>query len=755
MKTDMTIRVLFLTLMMLGSGPGYAANEDELLLPEKAFSLKASVIDANTVRAEWTIASGYYQYRNKFKLQSDTKGVRLGTAVFPKGKIKKDEFFGEVEVYRNKVAVDIPLIRDAGAPAAIKLTTISQGCADIGVCYPPLTQKIALTLPAAATSSKPGNALSTIANLGDSLGLGNAGEEFLEPDKAFAFIADITDANTVTARWDIADGYYMYRDKLKVTLKEGPGVKLGKVVLPKGKIKHDEFFGKQEVYYQQAQVKVPLIRSANSAQDIKLHFSYQGCAESGICYPPINKTVALNLSAAGEASVATAITPSASVPEVISEQDSIAQALAGDSTLLIILTFFGFGLLLSFTPCVFPMIPILSSIIVGQGEDLTTRRAFIMSLTYVLAMALTYTIAGVIAGYFGKNLQATFQNPWILGSFSGVFVLLAMSMFGFYDIQLPARLQSKLSDLSNRQQGGSLIGVGIMGLLSALIVGPCVAPPLAGALIYIGQTGNAVLGGMALFALSMGMGMPLLAIGTSAGKILPRAGDWMNAIKAVFGVMLLAVAIWMLERILPGEIVVLLWAMLIIISAIYMGALQNLPSDALGWTKLWKGIGVIMLTYGVLLLIGVSSGSTNLLRPLENLGAATGHSGATTVAATHTSFKQIKGVDGLQQALADASAQGRPVMLDFYADWCIECKRMEANTFSDPGVQQAFGNAILLQADVTANDDIDQTLLKHLGLIGPPVILFFGPDGQERRPHRMVGYFTPDEFIPRLRAALK
>lgn len=754
MKTNMTLRVLLLALMMLGTGSGFAANEDELLLPEQAFSLKASVIDANTVRAEWTIARGYYQYRNKFKLQSDTKGVRLGTAVFPKGKIKKDEFFGEVEIYRNKVAVDIPLIRDAGAPAAIKLTTISQGCADIGVCYPPLTQKIALTLPAATTSTKPQKALSAIASLGDRLGLGNTGEEFLEPDKAFAFVADVTDTNTVTARWNIADGYYMYRDKLKITLKEGAGVKLGTVAVPKGKIKQDEFFGKQEVYYKQVKVRVPLVRTADGEQNIKLHFSYQGCAESGICYPPINKTVALNLATAGAMSATAAVTPSASEPTVISEQDSIAQALAGDSTFFVILTFFGFGLLLSFTPCVFPMIPILSSIIVGQGEDLTTRRAFIMSLTYVLAMALTYTIAGVIAGYFGKNLQATFQNPWILGSFSGVFVLLAMSMFGFYDIQLPASLQSKLSNLSNRQQGGSLIGVGIMGLLSALIVGPCVAPPLAGALIYIGQTGNAVLGGMALFALSMGMGMPLLAIGTSAGKILPRAGDWMNAIKAVFGVMLLAVAIWMLERILPGEIVMLLWAMLIIISAIYMGALQNLPADSLGWSKLWKGIGVIMLTYGVLLLIGVASGTTNLLRPLENLGAA-GRGGGTAVAATHTSFRQVKGLDGLQQALADASAQGRPVMLDFYADWCIECKRMEANTFSDPGVQQAFGNALLLQADVTANDDIDQVLLKQLGLIGPPAILFFGTDGQERRRHRLVGYFNPDEFTPLVRAALK
>lgn len=751
MKTSMTIRIFLLSLMMLLSSFASAANEDDLLLPEQAFSLKASVIDANTVRAEWTIAKGYYQYRDKFRFQSDTQGVQLGTAIIPKGKIKKDAYFGEVEIFRDKVAVDIPVVRDAGAPVTIALTTVSQGCADIGVCYPPLTQKIALTLPAAA--GKPAKALSALTTLGDNLGLGNAGEDFLEPDKAFEFVADATDANTVTGRWTIADGYYMYRDKLKITLKEGPGIKLGNVVLPKGEIKQDEFFGKQEIYHKQLTVRIPLVRSVNSAQDIKLHFSYQGCAESGICYPPINKTVGFNLVAGGAASSAAAATPSE--PTVISEQDSIAQALAGDSTLLIILSFFGFGLLLSFTPCVFPMIPILSSIIVGQGEDLTTRRAFIMSLTYVLAMALTYTVAGVIAGYFGKNLQATFQNPWILGGFSGVFVLLALSMFGFYDIQLPASLQSKLSDLSNRQQGGSLIGVGIMGLLSALIVGPCVAPPLAGALIYIGQTGNAALGGLALFALSLGMGMPLIAIGTSAGKILPRAGDWMNAIKAVFGVMLLAIAIWMLQRILPGETTMFLWAVLIIVSAIYMGALQNLPSEAIGWSKLWKGVGVIMLTYGVLLLIGVASGTTNMLRPLENLAATNGRSGGVAMAPSHTNFKQVSGIEGLQLALAEASAQGKPVMLDFYADWCIECKRMEANTFSDPGVQQALANAVLLQADVTANSNTDQALLKQLGLIGPPAILFFGPDGKERRRHRLVGYFPPDEFAPLVRAALK
>lgn len=405
------------------------------------------------------------------------------------------------------------------------------------------------------------------------------------------------------------------------------------------------------------------------------------------------------------------------------------------------------------------MIPILSSIIVGQGEEITTRRAFTMSLVYVLAMALTYTVAGVVAGLFGENLQAAFQNPWILGTFSVVFVLLALSMFGFYDLQMPAALQSRLSEISNKQKGGTLIGVGVMGFLSALIVGPCVAAPLAGALIYIGQTGDAVLGGMALFALSLGMGAPLLAIGTSAGKILPRAGDWMNTIKAVFGVMLLAVAIWMLERILPVAIVMGLWAALVIVSGIYMGAIEPLGKDANGWQKLWKGVGLILLVYGILMLVGVAAGGRDTLQPLHGVMGGIGGSSAMTAnqaASNHElAFKQIKGLTGLEREIANASASGKPIMLDFYADWCVSCKEMEKFTFSDAGVQGALQNAVLLQADVTANDAQDKALLKRFGIFGPPSIMFFGPDGQERRPYRVVGFMNASDFRAHAQQALR
>jgi len=751
---------LLLWLALIVVTPWAAGAEDELLEPDAAYRFSAAVRDANTVQAKWDIADGYYMYRNKFRFQTATPGVTLGEPVMPKGKIKKDEFFGEMEVYRHRVVIDIPVTRAAGAPREIELTATSQGCADLGVCYPPHTQTARLTLPAAAPArADKGSALKALTSLGDSLGLGGGAEEFLEPDKAFALDTEVLNANTVAARWQIADNYYMYRDKVVVKLVEGDGVSLGPIQLPPGKEKNDEFFGKMQVYVHNAEVRIPLQRSVPGAGLVKLQFTYQGCADAGICYPPITKAVALELPAAAvaapsQSAIGTTATPTGEQP--LSEQDSIAHTLATEGTLLVMLTFFGFGLLLSLTPCVFPMIPILSSIVVGQGETLTTRRAFVMSLVYVLAMAVTYTTAGVLAGMFGSNLQAAFQDPWILGSFAAVFALLALSMFGFYELQLPSSLQSKLTELSNRQQGGTLIGVGIMGFLSALIVGPCVAPPLAGALIYIGQSGDALLGGLALFAMSMGMGTPLLAIGTSAGKILPKAGDWMNAIKAVFGVLLLAVAVWMLERILPAEITMTLWAVLLIISAVYMGALQSLGLDATGWSKLWKGIGLVLLVYGVLLLVGMAGGGRDVLQPLHGFGMARSMPGPATAAtqqARHPEFKTVKGLDGLNGALA--AAQGKPVLLDFYADWCVECIRLERNTFSDPAVQRVLADAVLLRADVTANDALDKALLKQLKLIGPPAILFFGPDGQERSGQRLIGYYPPAEFIPRVQRALR
>jgi len=406
----------------------------------------------------------------------------------------------------------------------------------------------------------------------------------------------------------------------------------------------------------------------------------------------------------------------------------------------VLLGFFGLGLLLTFTPCVLPMIPILSSIIVGQGEGLTTRKAFTLSLTFVLAMAATYTLAGVVAGLSGANLQAVFQNPWVLGVFSGLFVLLALAMFGLYDLQVPASLQARLTALSNRQQGGTYIGVGIMGFLSALIVGPCVAAPLAGALIYIAQTGDAVLGGMALFALSLGMGTPVLLVGTSAGRLVPKVGPWMSAVKAGFGVLLLGVAIYLLERIVPEWVVLLLWGALLCVVAVYLGAFDSLGTDAGGPRRFAKGVGLVALVYGVALVVGGSAGGGDVFRPLGAFSASGGSE------APSLRFRPVKGLAGLEAELDLASSQGRPVMLDFYADWCVSCKELERYTFSDPEVQAVLSNAVLLQTDVTANDEQDRSLLRALGLFGPPAILFFGADGKERRSYRVVGFMDAEPF---------
>ncbi len=435
-------------------------------------------------------------------------------------------------------------------------------------------------------------------------------------------------------------------------------------------------------------------------------------------------------------------------------QDDIARVLQESGLGWIVLFFFGAGLLLAFTACMYPMIPILSSVIVGQGKTVTAGSAFILSLIYVEAVAVTYAVIGLISAQVGAGVQAFFQNPWILGSFAVIFVALAMSMFGFFHLQLPSSLQAKLSETSHRMKGGSFIGVAVMGVLSALIVGPCAGPVLIGALIYISQSGDYLTGALAMFALGNGMGAPLLVICTSGGKLLPKAGMWMNTVKAVFGVILLGVAILMLERILPGPVTLLLWALLLIIPAIYMRALDALPAGASGWMRFWKGLGVAMLVYGIILIFGATTGARDPLNPLRNLNTATTLPGTTAGhTSPHLQFKRIKSVADLEQAVQASSAAGKPVMLDFYADWCTYCIKMEDYTFSDPGVQAALADVTLLQADVTANDAQDLALLNHFNLFAPPAILFFGPDGRELGDARLVGFLDAGEFLEHVQGA--
>jgi thiol:disulfide interchange protein DsbD len=436
------------------------------------------------------------------------------------------------------------------------------------------------------------------------------------------------------------------------------------------------------------------------------------------------------------------------MPAAPAESDNlkIAKIFKEKSFWLVVSFFFGAGLLLALTPCVFPMIPILSGIIVGRGQHVTKMHGFLLSLAYVMGMALTYSAVGVAAGLSGSLLSNAMQTPLVLGTFAGVFVLLSFSMFGFYELQLPSALQSKLSGTSNRLHGGHLSGVFIMGALSAIIVSPCVAAPMAGALLYISQTHDALLGGVALFALAIGMGVPLLLIGASAGALLPKAGGWMEAIKSIFGVMMLAVAIWLISSLLPTSVVMMLWATLLILSAVYLHALDNLPANSGGWHKLGKGIGIIVLLMGIALLIGALSGARDILRPLGALG------GSPVVAQTsHLQFERVKNLAELDARLAQA--RGKTVMLDFYADWCTSCKEMENLTFTDSNVQAKLKNTLLLQIDLTANNEDNAAFLKRFTLFGPPAIVFYDRKGEELSNARVIGYQNPDLFLSSLRTA--
>jgi len=762
----------FAALLLLSPTFSQAIEEADLLEPEKAFVFSAKALDSTTLEVRYQIAKDYYLYHDKFKFEIEPKEVTLGTAQIPPGKVKQDEFFGKVETHRGLLIIKLPINR--GSSQAITLKATSQGCADVGVCYPPLTQSVKINFAAAASTPAPaakssGGALAALKDLG--LSLGGSGDELLPAEEAFKVSLKTKDANTLLLTIAPTANVYLYRDKIKVTLLNGKGVTVAGVKLPKGEEKSDPTFGKTEVYHNPVTAEVSLKRDAGSAEKIALRVDYQGCNEKvGVCYPPLNQRFDVSLlggaivktdSAPAAAALVAPITgqatpaPIAAAPAAAQdEQSQIANILKGGNFWLIIASFFGFGLLLTFTPCVFPMIPILSGIIAGQGHQLTKTKSFILSLTYVLGMAITYTAAGVAAGKSGALLSAALQNPWVLGSFAVVFVVLSFSMFGFFELQMPSFIQSRLTESSNKMKGGNLSGVFIMGALSALIVGPCVAAPLAGALLYISQTGDAWLGGWSLFALSLGMGAPLIVVGVAGGALLPRAGGWMNAVKAFFGVLLLGVAIWLISPVISSLLHMLLWAALLIISAIYLHALDPLPPNANGFKKFWKGWGVISLVIGVSLAIGALSGSRDILQPLSGMRVGSAGSGAAIAAPIEhgLKFERVKTVAELDARIQ--AAKGKQVMLDFYADWCISCKEMERFTFNDPKVQARLKDVLLLQADVTANSDADKALLKRFKLFGPPGIIFFNKEGIEQTA-RVIGYQAPEKFLQSLDSGLK
>jgi len=572
----------------------------------------------------------------------------------------------------------------------------------------------------------------------------------IEPEKAFALHAQALDAQTVEVVFRIAKGYYLYGDKFRFE-SEPAGIQFGPLEKPAGDTHKDDFFGEVETHRGELRILLP-VQAGTALTRFELIATSQGCWDGGICYPPTTQTAAIDLGAPpqkankgfldkvqnGSFAGTPAAAPAAGDADVASDETGdIARLLSGASVPLILLSFFGFGLLLAFTPCTFPMIPILSGIIVGQGHKVSHLRAFVLSLAYVIGMAATYALAGVAAGLSGTMLTAALQNAWVLGSFALVFVLLSLSMFGFYELQLPSAVQSRLADSASHRKGGSLGGVVIMGVLSALIVGPCVAAPLAGALLYIAQTGDAVLGGWALFVMALGMGAPLLAVGVASRSLLPKVGPWMEGVKKAFGVMLLAVALWMLSPVIPPLATMLGWAALLLFSAIFLHAVDPLPPQAKGWQRFWKGVGVVLLLSGAAMLIGALAGSRDPLQPLAVLR---------TQASAPLSLPQFDKVGSVAELDARLAAADRPVMLDFYADWCVSCKEMERFTFSDPAVAERMGRMLLLKADVTANTDEHKALLKRFGLFGPPGIIFFDPVGQERKGLRVVGFMKAEPF---------
>jgi thiol:disulfide interchange protein DsbD len=730
--------VLIACLAAVIAWPAHAQDE-EPLRPEAAYRyVVADTGDA--LEIDWAIEDGYYLYKAKLGFESATAGVTLGEPKLPAGLAHSDEYFGEQQIYRERFYVTVPYQVDGKRPEAMQLVIKSQGCWDGGICYPPQvwTENVELRdVGKARLESATGGGLS-------GLGLtGGLGGEFLPVDEAFKPILIPVDGNKIEVTWQVAPGYYLYKDKISVRALSDQ-VQLGALELPEGKLKYDEFFGESEVYFDDVFAPLTIARATPEAMELELELGYQGCAEGGLCYPPTKRTLSVTLPEAS------AISDLASLPRPVSDQDRKASIITSASIWTVVVSFFGFGLLLAFTPCVLPMIPILTSIIAGEGEDTSPARGFFLALSYVMGMAIVYTAAGVVAVAAGAQVQAAFNQPWVLSLFAGLFVLLAIAMFGGYDLQMPSGIQSKLAGISSNQKSGTVVGAFIMGALSSLIVTACVAPALVAALAVMSQSGDYVRGGTALFAMSLGMGAPLLLVGAAQGKFLPKAGPWMVAVKGAFGFMMLGLAIWMLSRFLPGSLILTLWAVLAVITGVFMGGLTSLTPESSAVQKLGKGFGFLAIIWGLLMLLGAFTGGSNPLKPLAtvNLG------GGTMVAEDrHLEFTRVKTIADLDREIAAASAAGKTAMLDFYADWCVSCIEMEEYTFTDPGVQAALANTAVLQADVTANDEQDQELLERFGVFGPPTIIFFGTDGQQRHGYEVVGYMKAEDFVEHLHQA--
>jgi len=567
---------------------------------------------------------------------------------------------------------------------------------------------------------------------------------FLPPQQAFRLSVAKDSDGQVHLSWRISKGYYLYRSRLKV--ESEPAGSVQSIQLPAGTPKTDDYLGQTEVYHDNLDVLV----KADGAR--ALNVVWQGCADAGLCYPPQSRRVILaDVAAAPLAASGTpAVAATQAAVGTLGEDQDLAARLAQTNLGWMLAVFFGLGLLMTFTPCVLPMLPILSSLIAGSGA--TPRRGFVLSLAFVLPMALTYSLLGVGAALAGANLQAMLQNPWTLGAFGLIFVALALAMFGFYELQLPAVLRNRLNQTSQGQRGGTVGGAAAMGVLSALLVGPCMTAPLAGALLYIGNTGNMLTGGLALLSLGLGMGLPLLLVGTLGASLLPRPGQWMNRVKVLFGFVLLATGIVFVARVVPAALTMGLWgAWLLAIALSLLALAQKAGADT--WRLLSRYLALLLGLWGGAMVIGAAGGARDPFQPLAFVAAGAAPAQAAAPHDSGVRFSSVRTQQELEARIAEAEQRGQWTLVDFYADWCVSCKEIERTVFADPRVQRALAGMQLLRPDITANSADDQALLRAHQILGPPTMLLIGPDGKERRAERIVGELSTDEFLARLKRA--
>jgi thiol:disulfide interchange protein DsbD len=551
--------------------------------------------------------------------------------------------------------------------------------------------------------------------------------------KAFVVTVGVVDKKELVVHWQMPPSYYLYKNKVEVSAATASQVAIGTINFPAGEPRHDLLHGDFEAYTGQLTLHVPLMAATGQ---LNLQIRYQGCSSAGFCYTPVKKQLAV---AIGDLRPGQEISLESGKPAVsasTTDENYATELLSGEHYFWMILSFLALGLLLAFTPCVLPMVPILSSIIIGSGHKLSTRKAFSLSLSYVLGMAGAYAVAGVVVALAGKSIQIAMQKPWVIGIFSLLFMLLALSLFGLFELQMPRRLQQRLTNRTNKITSGSYAGAFLMGVFSTLIVSPCVSAPLVGVLAYIASSGDVLLGAVALLSMGLGMGIPLLILGASAGKLLPKAGKWMETVKHIMGFMMLALAVWMLSRILPGSAILFLWSLLAIAVAIFIRQVQR---SRLIWRKLHEGLGLLLLSYGFILMAGAILGRSDPLYLLERSPAQ--------MAVASPEFTVVKSMPELEQKLALAKDRHQQVILDFYADWCVSCVQMERTVFTRPEIKTALAKFMLLRADVTQDNAFDQALLERYHVVAPPTLIFLNAEGVPFRKHEIVGEVNSTQFL--------